>query len=240
MGIQAQALLIGLDGFAEHLMALADHTHIVECHRLAQVIGLNLGRLLELSHRRRVFVLCQQRITEVVEGLRVAVVLLQSLAVADFGIGIVARHELLIALAHVLTVGLCRSRQGYQSKQQRDGRFATKQRHTLQQRVLAFQQADFDDEQQQRQDTERLELLVVVAVDGGLRLLLREFIELVVEQILGVAVVLDVDIGTAACRGNLLTHILVQGRHHRLSHIVGHVVTRTGNGYWRSLCGTDT
>ena len=232
VGIQAQALLVGLDGLAEHAVTLADEAYVMVSLRLAQVVGFHLRSLVVLHDGGRVLVLGHQRISEVVEGLRVAVVLLQSLAVADLGVGKVAATVLLVALSHIQPVRLGTHTHGHQ--QQCDGGYGlllgTEQRDTLGQRVLALQQANLDDEQQEGQYAKGLELLVVVAVDGALRLLLRQLVELLVQQVLGVAVVLDVDVGTAASGSYLLTHILVEGRHHGLTRIVRHVVARSGNG----------
>ena len=199
MGIHAQTLLVGLNGLAKHLVTLADYAHIVVSLRLTQWVGLSLGCLLELGHSGRVLVLEQQRISQVIGCLRIAVVLFYGLAVADLGIGKVTSPVLLVTLTDILAVGLGTHAHGHQQQQNGcSGLFAgTKQRHTLQQRVLALKQANLNNEQQQSQDAKRLELLVIVAVDSCLRLLLGQLLKFLVEQVLSIAVVLDVDIGTA-------------------------------------------
>ena len=47
------------------------------------------------------------------------------------------------------------------------------------------------------------------------------------------------DIGTATSLSDLLTHILIECRHHRTACIILHVFTSAGNGDRCALCGTN-
>ena len=78
---QAQGILVGLDGLTIHLVRLTDDTQIMERLVLAHRIGLQLGSALKLYHCRRVLVLRQKRIAKVVDSLRIARILLDSLPI---------------------------------------------------------------------------------------------------------------------------------------------------------------
>ena len=74
--IQSESLFVLFDGLAEHSPSLQDSAQIVEGLRLAQGILLHFGGLFEELDGRGVLSLCQECITQVVEGLRVFLVLL--------------------------------------------------------------------------------------------------------------------------------------------------------------------
>ena len=86
-----------------------------------------------------------------------------------------------------------------------------KQRKTLEQGVAAVEDADLEDEQQEGEDAEGLELFVEIAVDRRGSLLLGQFVEFIVELLLGGTVVLHMDIDAPTGSSQLLTHLLVEG-----------------------------
>ena len=237
-GVQTERLLVGLDSLAEHLVLLADDAKVMEGLRLAQGVCLHLAGCLKLLDGSRVLMLRQQGVAQVVVGLGITVVLLERLAVAHLGVVKVAGTVLLVAVTQVLAVGLCRSTHRHQHKEQCHSTFlSAEERHALEQRVLALEDAHLQDEEQQRQDAKGPELLVEVAIDGTVNLLLRQFVELGVEQVLGAAVVLNVDEGAATGLCHLTAHRLVEGRHHGVARIVEHIVAGTGDGDGSTLRG---
>ena len=106
VGIVAKRLLIGFDGFAVLLVLLADDTHVMISLGTAHGVGLQLGSSVKLAQGQRVLTLHQQGIAKVVVSLRVAGILLDSLAVQHLSLSTVALAELLIAVTHQLAVGL--------------------------------------------------------------------------------------------------------------------------------------
>ena len=108
--------------------------------------------------------------------------------------------------------------------------FMLKQGDILQQRVATVEDTDLDDEEQERQESESLELFVELAIEGRCGLLLREFVELVVELFLSRRVVLHMDIGATTGLSQFLTHLLVESRHDGIACIILHIVACARDG----------
>ena len=227
-GVQTEGILIGLYRFAIHLMRLADDTHIMIGLGLTQRIGFQLGSTLELRHSGRILLLRHQGITQIIDGLRVLGVLLNSFPIRHLCVGIVTTTEQFVTLTDILTVGLGvrGKRKEERGKRNADKQknsqclsillplstfhFSLKQRQILQQRVTTIQDTDLQNQQQDRQNAHSLELFVELTIDSCRGLFLRQFIKFIVQLLLGGTVVLHMDIGTTAGLSNLLAHLLVQ------------------------------
>ena len=127
----------------------------------------------------------------------------------------------------------------HQQEQKRHRLLAIEQMDVAQMRVLDFKNTYLSNQEQQNEDAYCLELLVEVAIDRTGYFLLCQLVKFTVQLFLCIAVVLDMDIGTATSRSHLFTHIFVERRHHRLARVVLHIVGGAWNGYRRALGRTD-
>ena len=223
-------------------MRLTDDTDIMERHSLAKRRGLKFAGSLELLNGSRVFLLSHQRIAQIVDSLRILWVLLYRLTIGNLGIGEVALPEQAVALTDELTVGLGlyrRKAQGrrYQEHEQEHSPLAalSKKRHILECRILTVEDAHLNDQEQEHNHADCLELLIVVAKDCGIGLFLFQFIKLLVQQSLGIGIVINMDIGTATSLSHLTTHLLVEGRHHGVARMVLHIAIGARHRYGRTL-----
>ena len=218
-------------------MGLTDDTDVMESLRLSQGITLKTSGILELLHSGRVFLLRHQGISQVEGGLRILAILLYSLTVGHFGIGIITGMELFISLTDILAIRcLRRCSEGHHQEGNHGNLFLSlKERDILQQRVATIEDANLEYEEEQSQKAKSLELFVKLAKHGGRGLFLRQFVELIIKLLLCRTVVLYVDISTAASLSHLLTHLLVKGRHHRVARIILHIIACTRNGDRRTL-----
>ena len=117
---------------------------------------------------------------------------------------------------------------------------ALKEGDLLQQRVTPIEDTDFNNQQDQGQQGKGLELLVKLTVKGSRSFFLGEFIEFMVELLLGGTVVLNMDIGTTTGLGNFLTHLFIEHRHDSITGIVFHEVIGAGDGNGGALGRADT
>ena len=177
-----------------------------------------------------VLVLFEERVPQVIMRLVAVFVLLQSAAVIDFRLRIVLRTVVFVAVDDVKHLFL---RKGVDThEQQGDRQYAvfSENIHFGNRFVLAVEDKEVDDEQQQRNQSKALELLVVVRKYLCLDLLGRQFVEFLLDGFGGGVRVVATNVDTTAGLGNLTTHVLVQTTHDHIALTVLAEVIRTRHG----------
>jgi len=102
VGIESQRLLVGFNGFAIELMGLCDVAHVVIGLSTSDGVLLCRSSLFEIGYGERVLALQHQRVSDVEEGLRIAGIAVESLAIGGLSLIELLVSEEPVALLHVL------------------------------------------------------------------------------------------------------------------------------------------
>ena len=230
---QAQGLLVSFDGLVELL-----HAEVGVAEVMVVVGGLfglggrvdelgsllkSLGGLLELAF-------AHIGATDVIVGRHGLVVLLEGTLVVEFGIDVVGVVELAVALADVRCFFLGEGRQAEQ-EQACDRRRSAEDVPAGDNLVLTWEDEELNHQQQKREDSERLVLLVVIGEGGCFDLLFGEFVQFLLECAVGGVGVVATGVEALARLGYVAAHIFVEMGDNDVSLTILAELTRAGDRY---------